>query len=296
MPALDAALDHYLRFLQVERNLAFNTLEAYSRDLRGFSEAMHERGLSQVEAISPEAIREWVQGLAASGMAKTSQKRHLVAIRGFFKELLKSESIPTNPTLHVELPKLGRRLPKILSPEDVEALLKQAGADDRDLLLLALWYGLGLRVSESVGLELGEIYLNDALIRVRGKGDKVRVLPLPEPVLRSLRRYLEDDRPRRLKGQKSEFLFPSRGKSGHLTRQAVFLRLKRLAREAGLHPKAVSPHVLRHAFASHLVEGGADLRSVQTLLGHADLGTTELYTHLDVGHIRRAYDRAHPRS
>lgn len=293
--ALDGQLDAYLRFIKVERDLSANTQEAYGRDLSDFVSAMVAGGAKDATQVDAEAISEWVRGLAQAGLSKASQKRMLVSVRGFFRFLLRREELEEDLSRLVSLPKLGRRLPKTLSLPEMQDLLRASGAELRDQALVSLWYGAGLRVSESVGLELGEVHLDAGLLRVRGKGDKTRVLPIAQAVIDALEAYIQQDRPRRLKGKLSPYLFPSRGKSGHLTRQAAFLRLRKLAVAAGI-PKEISPHKLRHAFATHLVQGGADLRSVQVLLGHADLGTTEIYTHVDPAHVRRSYDHAHPRS
>ena len=291
--ALDAQRDEYLRFLEVERGLAINTLEAYGRDLAVFCRSMHDVGHADARSIETEDVTAWARGLAQEGLAATSQKRMLVAVRGWFRFLAARDDWAQDPCAHVALPKLGAPLPTVVRFDQVERML--TNASPRDRALIALWYGGGLRVSEAVQLPLGDVHLEAAMILVRGKGDKERVVPIGGAVAEILETYIADDRPRRLKGRISDYLFPGRGKTGALTRQAAFVVLRRLATAAGM-AEHVSPHTLRHAFATHLVQGGADLRSVQTLLGHADLKTTEIYTHIDAAHIRKTYDRTHPRA
>lgn len=292
---LDAQIDAYLTHLRVERSLADNTLEAYGRDLADFSGAMIAQGLTDGRGVNTDAVSSWVRNLAGLGLAATSQTRMLVAVRGFFRHLVREGQLEADPARLVELPKPPRRLPKTVSWEEVRGMMEAAGENLRDRALVALLYGAGLRVSEAVGLEVGAIHLEAGLLRVRGKGSKERVVPIGTQVIEILRAYLERERPERLRGRVSDFLFPGRGGEGAFTRQAAFVLLRRLARGAGL-GRDISPHKLRHAFATDLVRGGADLRSVQTMLGHADLRTTEIYTHVDERHLRRTYDRTHPRS
>ncbi len=290
---IDDQLDAYIRFLKVERGLAANTLEAYGRDLADFAGMMVEQGRTDAQTVTAADLSSWARGLAQAQLARATQKRMLVAVRGLYRFLVDRFDWPENPCDHIALPKQDRSLPTVVAFDEVERLL--AAAPLRDRALVALWYGAGLRVSEAVGLSLSGLHLDAGLIRVRGKGDKERIVPLGTSAVAIIEAYLADDRPRRLKGRTSDFLFPGRGKTGALTRQAAFCVLRRLALAAGL-PSQISPHTLRHAFATHLVQGGADLRSVQTLLGHADLKTTEIYTHLDDRHIRQTYDQTHPRA
>ena len=292
---LDRQVDGFLAFLAVERNLAENTLEAYGCDLRHLSAFLLDRGLADAGAVRGPDLSAWVQGLAASGRAAKTQARMLVAARGFFRHLLRERVIAEDPTAWVPLPRVGRPLPDPVSVDEVTRLLAAARDRPRDQALVALLYGAGLRISEALGLEMSGLHLDAGLVQVRGKGDKERVVPIPDVVIERLRDYLAVDRPARLRGQPSEALFPGRGGRGCLTRQAGFALLRRLGRAAGL-SRDISPHKLRHGFATHLVQGGADLRAVQAMLGHADLRTTEVYTHIDPVHLRRAYAAYHPRS
>jgi integrase/recombinase XerD len=291
---LDAQVDEYLTHLRVERSLAANTLEAYSRDLSDFAGVMIDRGRDDARAVVAADLSEWLHGLARAGLAASSQKRMLVAVRGFFRHLVRARTLEADPAALLRLPKVGKRLPESVSHPEVTALLEAARPKPRDLALVVLLYGAGVRVSEAVGLDVGGVHLDAGLVRVVGKGSKERVVPIGEPVIAVLRAYMAEDRKARLKDGPNDALFPGQGGRGRLTRQAAFVILRRLTRAAGI-PREVSPHKLRHAFATHLVQGGADLRSVQVMLGHADLRTTEIYTHVDDAHLRRTYDKHHPR-
>lgn len=294
MSELDAAIDGYLSFLGVERNLAKNTLEAYGRDLADFSKVMIAKKRTDPKDITTDDIADWVRGLADQGKKKRSQARMLVAVRGLFKSLVKNRELDQDPARQVELPRAGKPLPKMVSYDEVLLLLAAARSSARDRLLILLLYGAGLRVSEVCHLELGGVYLESGILRVLGKGSKERVIPVGGPVIAALEEYIGGERVALLRGRISDLLFPGRSLRKPLTRQAVFEILRRLALAAGV-TSDISPHKLRHGFATDLVRGGADLRSVQVMLGHADLRTTEIYTHVDDEHLRRTYDRTHPR-
>jgi integrase/recombinase XerD len=281
--------------LRVERSLADNTLEAYSRDLADFADAMLDRGIVDGQSVRLEHVSDWVRGLAEAGLEPTTQARMLVAVRGFFKHLLRERVVFEDPSRLVDLPKPKKRLPETLSYDEVLKLLVAAAENHRDRAIIALLYGAGLRVSEVIHLEMGQIHFEAGLVRVHGKGDKERAVPIGTQVIDLVQRYVQLERSQRLRGRTSDLLFPGRGRSGVYTRQAVFAMLRRLGQRAALE-RDVSPHRLRHAFATHLVQGGADLRAVQAMLGHADLRTTEVYTHVDDEHLRTTYDRTHPRS
>ncbi len=295
--SLDAAVDAYLVHLRVERDLAKNTLEAYARDLRSLVERLDAAGVPGPEAVGAEQLVSWVRGLAADGLSARSQARMLVAARGWFRWMEREGMIPADPARVVTLPRPGRRLPELLSLEEIRDLFAAAAGPEaeRDRALVGLLYGAGLRVSEVIGLDVADLSLEAGLVRARGKGSKERVVPIGEPVIALVRVWLEVGRPSQLGRRVSDHLFPGRRPERPLTRQAVFKILRRLALAAGI-TRDISPHKLRHSFATHLVRGGADLRSVQIMLGHADLRTTEIYTHVDDGHVRRVYDKAHPRA
>ena len=221
----------------------------------------------------------------------------LVAARGLFRYACREKLLSHDPADALAMPRPARTLPALLDLDEIKRLMSAADGTtmERDRALVALLYGAGLRVSELVTLELNGVSLDAGLVRARGKGDKERVVPIGGPVIDILTTYLNSGRPRQVKTRQTPLLFPGRSLSKPLTRQAVFKILRRLALAAGIN-RDISPHKLRHAFATHLVQGGADLRSVQVMLGHADLRTTEIYTHIDRDHVRRAYNRAHPRA
>lgn len=293
---LDASIDAYLAHLRVERNLSKNTLDAYGRDLRDFAGAVIEAGISEVGSVTSAHVTAWVHDLAGAGLKERTQARMLIAVRGFFRYMLQERAIESDPAKVIDLPRSGRPLPEVAGLDDVRRMLNVRSASARDRALLLLLYGAGLRVSEVVRLELGALHLDAGIVRVLGKGGKERVVPIGAEVIDGLRLYIESERGKILGGRTTDFLFPGRSRRGlrPLTRQTVFELLRRLARGAGLE-RPLSPHKLRHGFATDLVRGGADLRAIQVMLGHADLRTTEIYTHVDGEHLRETYDRTHPR-
>ena len=294
---LDSAVDEYLVHLKVEKDVSQNTLDAYGRDLANMLNALSEQECEYLNDVSTDQLAQWLQDLSRAGFALRSQARMLVSARGLFRYACKEKLLEHDPADSLAMPRPARTLPALLDLDEIKGLMTAADGPtlERDRALIALLYGAGLRVSELVNLELNGIGLEAGLIRARGKGDKERVVPIGGPVIDILRTYLQTGRPRHVKTRQSPLLFPGRSISKPLTRQAVFKILRRLALAAGIN-RDISPHKLRHAFATHLVQGGADLRSVQVMLGHADLRTTEIYTHIDRDHVRRAYNRAHPRA
>jgi integrase/recombinase XerD len=287
---MDPAVDSYLS-LSTAR-LAPRTVDAYRRDLADFSAWL---GASPADA-SPEQLASYLAQLRADGLAATTIARRVAALRSFFRHQVLLGARPDNPASELELPRRRRALPKTLSPGEVERLIDAAAGTTprslRDRALVVLLYGAGLRVSEAVGLERGAVDLEGRLVRTIGKGSKERVVPIGREAVEALRRYLARGRPYLDKRHRPEVFLNAQG--GALTRAGAFLILRRLAGAAGLEPERVHPHLLRHSFATHLLEGGADLRSVQEMLGHADLATTELYTHVSDRRRRELYFRAHP--
>jgi len=287
---MDPAIDSFLA-LSTTR-LAPRTVDAYRRDLADFSAWLD--GLP-AEA-SAEQVAAYLARLRADGLAATTIARRVAALRSFFRHQVLLGSRPDNPAAELELPRRRRALPKTLSPGEVERLIEAAAGTTprslRDRALVELLYGAGLRVSEAVGLERAAIDLEGRLVRTIGKGSKERVVPIGREAAEALRRYLARGRPYLDKRHRPELFLNAQG--GALTRAGAFLILKKLAESAGLEPERVHPHLLRHSFATHLLEGGADLRSVQEMLGHADLSTTELYTHVSDRRRRELYFQAHP--
>jgi integrase/recombinase XerD len=288
--APDAELEAFLALLAARR--AERTVDAYRRDLRRLSEFLG-KPLAQA---SVEELEHYLATMRADGLSAATIARRIAAARSFFRHLQLLGSRADNPAAELELPRRPRKLPRTLSPGEAERLIAAAGGVEpralRDRALVELLYGAGIRVSEAVGLEKGGVDLDERLVRVIGKGDKERIVPVGRPAAEALRRYLARGRPFLDRRHRPELFLNAKG--GALTRAGAFLILRRLAEKAGLEPGRVHPHLLRHTFATHLLEGGADLRSVQELLGHADLGTTEVYTHVTDRRRRELYFRAHP--
>jgi integrase/recombinase XerD len=272
--------------------LAPRTVEAYRRDLGSLAGSL---GHSPATATREE-LERYLAELRAEGLAASTIARRLAAARAFFRHRVLIGAAEENPAADIALPRRARRLPRTLSPGEAERLIEAASGttprDLRDRALVELLYGAGLRVSEAVGLERGGVDLDERLVRSIGKGGKERIVPLGRNAADALRRYLSRGRPFLDRRHVPELFLNAQG--GALTRAGAFLILRRLAERAGLEPGRVHPHLLRHSFATHLLEGGADLRSVQEMLGHADLATTELYTHVTDRRRREAYFAAHP--
>jgi integrase/recombinase XerD len=297
----DPLIDRFLEMLMAERNAARNTREAYERDLAGLADYLGRRKKTPATADA-SALRDFLSALAAAGMAPRSQARKLSALRQFYKFLAAEGLRADDPTATLDSPRLGRPLPKLLDEKEVTALIgaaraMPAGAErSRIVLLLELLYGAGLRVSELVGLPLAAVLRQAKVLVLRGKGGKERMVPLGEPVRAALADYLAERDFFLVKAKPSPWLFASRGAKGHLTRQRLTQLLKSLAPSAGIDPARLSPHVLRHAFATHLLDHGADLRSVQKMLGHADITTTQIYTHVAGDRLTRLVEAHHPLS
>jgi integrase/recombinase XerD len=280
-------------FLALARaRLAPRTVESYRRDL-AHAEAWLGRPLGSAQT---DELERYLAELRAAGLSNATIARRLAALRSFFRHQQLLGARPDSPAASVAAPRRIRRLPRTLSPAEAERLVEAsrgtAPRDLRDAALVELLYGSGLRISEALGLERGAVDLDERLVRCVGKGGKERVVPIGRRAADALRRYLSRGRPYLDRRHRPELFLNLRG--GPLTRAGAFLILRRLAERAGLEPERVHPHLLRHSFATHLLEGGADLRSVQEMLGHADLSTTELYTHVTDGRRRDAYFAAHP--
>jgi integrase/recombinase XerD len=299
MSRQDGLVEAFLEMMSAERGAGANTLAAYARDLADFA-GFAESGIA---AASRDDIRAYLVHLSKAGLAPSSQARRLSALRQFFGFLYAEGTRKDNPTEAVEAPKTSRPLPKILSTADLEAMIEAAGSTGdaegaRLTCIVEMLYAAGLRVSELAGLPLQAVKSRDNFILVKGKGNKERLAPLNASARAAIEAYLDVRDAFLPKGARrahaERFLFCSRAAEGFLTRQRLYQLLKALALKSGLDPAKVSPHVLRHAFATHLVEGGADLRSVQTLLGHADIATTEIYTHVAKDHLKKVMHKAHP--
>ena len=302
-----AAVDAFLEMAAAERGLARNSIDAYRRDLTCFATHLAASRTDLVTADS-ESIRGFMAAQRRAGVAARTASRRLSCLRQFYLFLLTDGRRDDDPTAPVDSPALPRTLPGVLSEEEVERLLSAACPPDdaaelparreadglRLRAMIELLYGSGLRVSELVSLPLQAVSAETRTLLVRGKGDKERLVPLGAPARRALDAYLAVRERHLAEGATSRWLFPSRGASGHLTRHRLGQMLKTLARDAGIEPGRVSPHALRHAFASHLLANGADLRAVQKMLGHADIATTEIYTHVLDERLRRLVEAGHP--
>jgi integrase/recombinase XerD len=286
----DPEVEGFLALLAASRSP--RTVEAYRHDLRALRAYIGK----PIGSVTVEELERYTAQLRADGLAGTTIARRTAAARSFFRHQQLLGARDDNPAAAVALPRRIRALPKTLSPGEAERLIQAAAGTQprslRDQALVELLYGAGLRVSEAVGLDKAGVDLEERLVRVVGKGDKERVVPIGRHAAEALRRYLARGRPYLDRRHRAELFLNARG--GPLTRAGAFLILRKLAEKAGLEPARVHPHLLRHSFATHLLEGGADLRSVQEMLGHADLSTTELYTHVSDRRRRELYYRAHP--
>ncbi len=294
---IDQHTQQYLDFLIVEKGLAPNSIESYAGDLARFVEFLEDQKVERLEQVDTTVILAWLIHLSQKGLSAKSRARHLITIRGLYKFLVNEKLLAANPVLEVDLPKTGLALPKILSVAEVEALLNAANPvtarELRNLAMLEILYGSGLRVSELVSLSLQDVNLDANLVRVMGKGSRERVIPLGTKARQAVLLFKETGRPELLGTIASPYLFVARaGKP--MTRQGFWKIIKKYAAKAGIN-KNVTPHTLRHSFATHLLEGGADLRSVQSMLGHADVSTTQIYTHITREYLIRMHEKYHPR-
>jgi integrase/recombinase XerD len=295
---LDVGIQQFLDHLRVERELTPATVEAYGRDLAGFAQFVSGRTITRADGVAAIDVLDFLVHLNERKLAARSQARRLVALRQLFRFLKAERLITVDPTEDIDLPRFGRKLPDYLTIDEVDNLL---GAPDRrtarglrDAAMIELLYATGLRVSELVKLRLRDLNFDAGYLMATGKGRKERLVPVGEAALLAVRAYVEGARAGFAGARAIDTLFLTHhGRA--MTRQGFWKLLGRYARAAGIR-KRISPHKLRHSFATHLVERGADLRSVQAMLGHADIGTTEIYTHVSRGHLRSVYDRFHPRA
>lgn len=294
---LGQARGEYLDYLAIERGSSDNTVAAYGRDLSRYVAWLGERGVSEPDDVTRALVEEHVAALVEVGLAPASVERALSAIKGFHRFMVTDEICSAFPTSDLPLPAKPARLPDVISVEDAERLLDQSFPQTptglRDHAILEVLYGCGLRASELCGLDVRAVQLDEGLLRVFGKGDKERVVPLLGAALDAVEAYLDRGRGALVGRRPCDAVFLN-ARGGRLSRQSVHAIVERYGRVAGI--EGLHPHTLRHSFATHLLEGGADLRVVQELLGHANIATTQLYTHVDRTHIRRVYLAAHPRA
>lgn len=290
-------IDAYLDHLRVERRLAAHTLESYGRDLRALAEFAAGAGRPP-EALDRGALEAFVRQQMTRGLSPRSVARLVAAVRGYYRFLVLDRHLSHSPADDLRPPRAWPALPTFLSLEEVDTLIAQPDVDTplglRDRAMIELLYATGLRVSELVNVRLGDLHLSEQYMTCVGKGDKERLVPIGEQAAYWINKYCESARPELLKGRRSPRLFLN-ARGGTLTRVGFWKILKRHGRRAHL-PRTLSPHVLRHSFATHLLERGADLRAIQMMLGHADLSTTQIYTHVLEARLRAVYDRFHPRA
>jgi integrase/recombinase XerD len=291
------AVAEYLGALQSERGASRNTLAAYRRDLDDYLKHLRARRL-EPSAATPDDVVGWIEQLRRRGLAPSSVARRLSAVRGFYRHLLRDGAVRRDPTEHLDTPRTTRPLPRALSRESASALVEapdtRRPAGVRDRAILELLYATGMRASECMGLSLEDLNLSAGYVVCMGKGGKQRLVPVGAEALAWTRRYLKEVRPREARRRDCGRLFLN-PRGGPLSRQSLWTLVRRAAAGAGL-KRRVSPHVLRHSFATHLLEGGADLRAVQAMLGHADISTTQIYTHLPSSALKRMYQTFHPRA
>ncbi len=296
---MDQWLDLYITYLRAERGLSGLTVDAYAQDLRSYFDHLSRRDVEDVRRVSADDVRAHLSALGRRGISSRSQARHLSTLRGFHRFLLEEGEAKIDPTQELDAPKPERKLPTFLTLKEVEVLLAapsdRTAQGVRDRAMLELLYATGLRVSELVKLSINDVNLSAGYLVALGKGRKERMVPVGDKAKMALQRYLQESRPVLLKARVSRALFVT-ARGGAMTRQGFWKLLRKHAFQAGLHRPGLSPHKLRHSFATHLVERGADLRAVQKMLGHAELSTTQIYTHVNARRLRTLYDAHHPRS
>lgn len=288
----------YLHYLKVERGLSENTINSYGIDLKLFLEYLRENEIPSFKQVNKEVIVNYMQSEKNNNKANSSILRSVSSLRKFFQYLAQEKIIEKDPMLLIDTPKKKQHLPQVLTKEEVEKLLRSPNTGQvlglRDRAMLELMYATGLRISEIINLKLEDLHLTMGTLQTLGKGHKERIVPVGDEAIKWVNRYLEEARPKLLKQKRSNYLFLN-FHGNNLTRQGVWKNLKAEVRKAGIQ-KNITPHTLRHSFATHILEDGADLRIVQELLGHADISTTQIYTHLSNKQLADIYNRAHPRA
>jgi integrase/recombinase XerD len=290
-------LDRYYNHLLIEKGAAANTLEAYGRDLNRYISYLEELGLTSIQSATPQTVIDFLVRAKGEGLSANSTNRALAALRGFYKYLLQEKNLDESPLTHIELAKIWMRLPDTVSRDEMNRILSLPGEGTpsalRDSAMLELLYATGLRVSELISLTMNSINWQVGFLVVMGKGGKERVVPVGKTAYDATRRYVDEARPRLIKRKTTDVLFLNRFGNA-LTRQGLWKIIVQYAKQAGLQ-KSVHPHTFRHSFASHLLEGGADLRAVQVMLGHSDISTTQIYTHVTKDRLKEIHRQFHPR-
>ncbi len=293
----DILLDNYLRFSIVEKGLSDNSIEAYERDLRDYFGFLSKKKITKVSEDDTALILKHMLELQKKKISSVSRVRHLVTIRGFYKFLFNEKILKKNPAKIIELPKTGIRLPDVLTVREIELLLATPNKENakglRNAAMIELLYAAGLRVSELLNLKIADINREAGFVKVLGKGSKERIVPIGMYAKKSIEEYIKKSRPKLIKEKTSPYIFVARAGTP-LTRQGFWKIIKKYAKQAGI-TKKITPHTFRHSFATHLLEGGADLRAVQKMLGHADISTTQIYTHVASDRLKEIHKKFHPR-
>ena len=295
---MDELTQKYLDFLIIEKGLSDNSVESYSTDLVQYITFLEKNSINNLDEVDSAVILAWLINLTKKGLSAKSRARHLITVRGLYKFLINEKDVSHNPVKNVDIPKIGLALPKIMSIKEVENLLDAPDISKprelRNCAMMELMYGAGLRVSELILMHLQDINLDANYIRVMGKGSKERVIPIGSKARTINQKWIKEGRSSLLKQTSSPYLFTARaGKP--MTRQSFWKIIKKYALLANLATN-ITPHTLRHSFATHLLEGGADLRSVQTMLGHSDISTTQIYTHISREYLMKMHEKYHPRN
>lgn len=295
---MEPFLDLFVGYMRAERNLSARTVDAYASDILSYFQDLRKKGLHELERVGQPEVLDHLSSLSRRGLSKRSQARHLASLRMFHRFLQTEKVLERDPTEDIDTPKIARKLPVFLTLEEVEALLgapdEKTLAGRRDRAMLEILYATGLRVSELVKITVNDLQLTAGYLIARGKGNKERIVPVGRIAAQKVSEYIAEVRPALLHGRESVYVFVTpRGNA--FTRQGFWKLVRRYSLKAGIR-KNISPHKLRHSFATHLVERGADLRAVQQMLGHADIGTTQIYTHVDRTRLHKLYDQHHPRS
>ena len=298
MKTLNSLIDSYLSHILLEKGLSEKTVEAYGSDLVRYADFLYSENINNVNVTDMFVIIKHLVNLKNNGLGAKSRARNLIVIRGFYRFLTDEGILAKDPSRKIDIPKTGLKLPVFLSQEEIEKLLNTLTNTPkpscvRNAAMIELLYAAGLRVSELINIKFQDINTETGFVRVFGKGSRERIVPIGEYARKSIEHYLLFARPALLKGLSSKYLFTAR-KGNPMTRQGFWKLLKKQAVIAGIE-KNISPHMLRHSFATHLLEGGADLRSVQIMLGHVDISTTQIYTHVSKSHLRKVHEKYHPR-
>lgn len=295
---MEDEIQNYLHFLLVDRGLSKNTINSYHQDLKKFKNELNQMSISTIDEVNQYTILDILKKMKDDGNSRNTIIHFITTLRKFYQYLMQFEIISDDPMVKVEMPKKASHLPEILSNDEVNLLFSLPDINDkygiRDRTILEVMYATGLRVSELINLKLNDLHLEMGLIQTIGKGDKERIIPIDEIAIKWINNYLSSSRPLLLKKRKSAFLFLNAHGNG-ISRQSIWNKVKKYVSLAGI-KKNITPHTLRHSFATHILENGADLRIVQELLGHTDISTTQIYTHISNQRLKKVYNEFHPRA